>query len=150
MRVKLLVVQGRPQGKSLQFPCGEFVIGRGTECHIRPNSFWVSRQNCILRVTDDSVHLRDLGSRNGTLINGSRVVGERHLAHGDRLQVGPLVFQVCLDESSVDLQATGQVETGVHCIDTAEAQSLGSAPSEPPVRQVTGKSGVLPAQPPAV
>jgi pSer/pThr/pTyr-binding forkhead associated (FHA) protein len=96
MRVQLVVVQGRPAGKALQFPRGEFVIGGGLECHVRLNSAWVSRQHCLLRVTEDSVHLRDLGSRNGTLINGLRLRGECWLQHGDRIQVGPLVFQIDL------------------------------------------------------
>jgi pSer/pThr/pTyr-binding forkhead associated (FHA) protein len=98
MKVKLLVVQGRPQGKALQFARGEFVFGRGVECHVRPNSEWVSRQHCLLRVTEEGVHLRDLNSCNGTLINGTRLRGECRLAHGDKLQVGPLVFQILLDE----------------------------------------------------
>src|SRR5262245_20079379 len=94
MNMKLLVVQGRPRGKVLRFPFGEFLIGRGAECHIRPNSDWVSRQHCLLRVTPDGVFIRDLGSRNGTLVNGLRVVEERRLENGDQLQVGPLVFEV--------------------------------------------------------
>ncbi len=100
MRVKLLVVHGRPQGKSLLFPCGEFMFGRGEECHVRPNSDWVSRQHCLLRVTGEGVHLRDLGSRNGTLVNGARLKGERRLENGDRLQVGPLVFELELEEAA--------------------------------------------------
>jgi pSer/pThr/pTyr-binding forkhead associated (FHA) protein len=125
MRVKLLIVQGRPHGQSLYFPSGEFVIGRGTECHVRPNSSWVSRQHCMLCVGDNIVHLRDLGSRNGTLVNGARIIGERRLAHGDRVQLGPLVLQLCMEESSVDFQAPRQVETGVHCMDTAQEHALG-------------------------
>jgi pSer/pThr/pTyr-binding forkhead associated (FHA) protein len=101
MNARLLVVQGRPQGKSLLFPPGEYVFGRGAECHIRPNSDWVSRQHCLLRVVADGPALiRDLGSRNGTLVNGSRVQGETALNDGDHLQVGPLVFEVTLEESS--------------------------------------------------
>lgn len=114
MRAKLLVVQGRPHGQSLYFPCGEFVIGRGVECHIRPNSSWVSRQHCLLRVTETVVYLRDLGSRNGTLVNGARVMGERRLVHGDRLQLGPLELQLCLEESSVDFRPPVQMETSTH------------------------------------
>ena len=49
MDVQLLVIQGRPRGKSLHFPPGEFLLGRGPECHIRPNSDLVSRQHCLLR-----------------------------------------------------------------------------------------------------
>jgi pSer/pThr/pTyr-binding forkhead associated (FHA) protein len=122
MRVKLLVVHGRPQGKSLVFPQGEFVFGRGLECHIRPNSDWVSRQHCLLRVTDEGAHLRDLGSRNGTLVNGTRVTGERRLEHGDKLQVGPLVFQIELDElSSLTAAVTPSAST---LPDTRELHSL--------------------------
>ncbi len=95
--VQLLVVQGRPAGKRLHFPNGEYYIGRGAECQIRPDSEWVSRQHCLLRVADDGAYLRDLGSRNGTLINGELIQGERRLADGDRIQVGPLAFEVRLD-----------------------------------------------------
>jgi pSer/pThr/pTyr-binding forkhead associated (FHA) protein len=101
MNVKLLVVHGRPEGKSFLFPPGEFLFGRGSECHIQPNSDWVSRQHCLLRVELEAVSVRDLGSRNGTLVNGQRVVGERPLNHGDQLQVGPLVFEIRLDDAPV-------------------------------------------------
>jgi pSer/pThr/pTyr-binding forkhead associated (FHA) protein len=97
MEVKFLVIQGRPLRKSLVFPHGSYVFGRGAECHIRPNSEWVSRQHCQLLVNDESASIRDLGSRNGTLINGERVMGERELTNGDQLQIGPLVFEVRLE-----------------------------------------------------
>jgi len=118
MHVSLVVVRGKPQGKALGFGCGEFVFGRGNECHIRPNSSWVSRQHCILRVTEAAVQLRDLGSTNGTLINGKRLVGERTLTHGDQIQIGPLVFQLRVLSS--------QTETGNLLLDTAETPVLGA------------------------
>jgi pSer/pThr/pTyr-binding forkhead associated (FHA) protein len=119
MNVKLLLVRGQPQGKTLLFPQGEFVFGRGEECQIRPNSSWVSRQHCLLRVTDAGAQLRDLGSTNGTLINGVRLIGERPLAPGDQIQVGPLVFEVLLEDASPVKR-----ETGVHYLETAEIPSL--------------------------
>jgi predicted component of type VI protein secretion system len=128
MNVKLQVVQGRPHGKSLLFPLGEFLIGRGTECHVRPNSDWVSRQHCLLRVTPGGAFIRDLGSRNGTLVNGMRVVRERRLENCDQLQVGPLVFEIHLDEFPVNPTARpvvpDQEETGLLCADTAELPKL--------------------------
>jgi pSer/pThr/pTyr-binding forkhead associated (FHA) protein len=100
MTIKFLVIQGNPQGKCLQFRAGkEYMFGRGTECHIRPNSEWVSRQHCMLRVTAEGTLIRDLGSRNGTLINGVRLVGEQRLQQGDQVQVGPIVFEVDLNET---------------------------------------------------
>jgi pSer/pThr/pTyr-binding forkhead associated (FHA) protein len=131
MNVKLLVVHGRPQGKCLLFPRGEYVFGRGAECHIRPNSDWVSRQHCLLRVTGEALYIRDLGSRNGTLVNGVRIVGERRLAHGDQIVVGPLVFAVHLeDEAEVrEPQAPPPScdETGIHAQDTDEMTALHDA-----------------------
>jgi pSer/pThr/pTyr-binding forkhead associated (FHA) protein len=132
MRARLLVVHGRPEGKSLAFPSGEYVFGRGTECHIRPNSDWVSRQHCMLRVTDDGLFVRDLGSRNGTLVNGVRVVAERRLVRGDQLQVGPLVFEVQPEETTAAPAPAAKEETGVFCNDTKEVPAVG-APAEPPV-----------------
>ena len=58
MNVKLFVVQGRPAGKRLSFPLGEFYFGRGGECQVRPLSEWVSRQHCLLRVTAEGASLR--------------------------------------------------------------------------------------------
>src|SRR5438270_827263 len=43
--VQLLVVQGRPSGKRLLFPNGDYYIGRGAECQVRPDSEWVRGPN---------------------------------------------------------------------------------------------------------
>jgi len=109
--LQLLVVQGRPSGKRLPFPPGDYFIGRGHECHIRPDSDWVSRQHCLLRVTPEGVFLRDLGSRNGTLVNGRLVSGECRLNQGDHIQVGPMAFEVRLDilETPQDSTTAGLV-----------------------------------------
>ena len=96
MDVQLVVVKGNPRGRTLSFGPGNYLFGRGTECHVRPESEWVSRQHCLLSVTTNAIHLKDLGSTNGTLVNGQRLVGERDLAHGDTIQVGPLALQVHL------------------------------------------------------
>ena len=131
MEVKLLVVHGRPERKSLVFPRGSYVFGRGAECHIRPNSEWVSRQHCQLLVTTETATIRDLGSRNGTLINGERVLGTRDLADGDQIQIGPLVFEVKLEHRASprpapeapalpdDLDPNPVDETQGYCLDTA-------------------------------
>ena len=103
MTVKLNVIQGRPAGKSLAFPSGDYFIGRGAECHIRPDSDMVSRQHCRLRVTDNEAFLTDLGSRNGTLVNGVLILRMQRLYHGDQVQFGPLIFEVQIDEVPVPL-----------------------------------------------
>jgi pSer/pThr/pTyr-binding forkhead associated (FHA) protein len=111
MNVKLLVVQGRPAGKRLTFPNGEYYIGRGAECHIRSDSDWVSRQHALLRVTASTASLRDLGSRNGTLVNGALVDHELELRNGDLLQLGPLVFEVELEATGTQLDGQAEYQT---------------------------------------
>ena len=110
MEVQLVVVKGNPRGRTLTFVPGRFLFGRGAECHVRPESDWVSRQHCLLTVTADSIHLKDLGSTNGTLVNGHRLMGELPLMHGDKIQLGPLVLQVQLPEHAAQLEALKQTE----------------------------------------
>jgi pSer/pThr/pTyr-binding forkhead associated (FHA) protein len=100
MQLRLKVVKGKPQGHCLSFPVGEFMFGRGPECDVRPNSDLVSRQHCLVRIGGDNAVIRDLGSRNGTLVNGQLVIGERPLCHGDTVQIGPLVLEVLLGDDS--------------------------------------------------
>jgi len=108
MNLRLLVVHGKPAGKSLFFGPGDYYLGRGQECHVRFNSDWVSRQHCLLRVTADQASVRDLGSRNGTLVNGQLVGQERFLNQDDQIQIGPVVFEVHLDrEPESTSTATG-------------------------------------------
>jgi pSer/pThr/pTyr-binding forkhead associated (FHA) protein len=98
MKVKLMVVQGKPAGKTILLPQGDYIMGRGPECYLRFNSDMVSRQHCVLRVDKDHALVRDLGSRNGTLVNGSLLAGDHVLAQGDNIQLGPVVFEVFLEE----------------------------------------------------
>ncbi len=52
----------------------------------------VSRHHCVFSVDDFSVRLRDLGSTNGTLVNGERIRKETVLTDGDRILIGNLDF----------------------------------------------------------
>ena len=97
MNVKLVVVQGKPKGKEIPLRIPKFLIGRGTECHLRPNSELVSRHHCLLIRGNDELRLRDLGSTNGTLVNGERITSEMVLRSGDMIQVGPLGFELVME-----------------------------------------------------
>lgn len=72
------------------------LIGRHTGCHLRIRSGEVSRQHCEILIEEGVGVVRDLDSRNGTYVNGVKVV-EKRLEAGDLLAVGPLVFLVQLD-----------------------------------------------------
>ena len=92
MRLKLVVVGGSHNGEEIQVSGPKFFIGRDRECQLRPNSDVISRHHCALIVEDGYVAVRDFNSKNGTFVNGKRVVGEQELKAGSELGVGPLRF----------------------------------------------------------
>jgi pSer/pThr/pTyr-binding forkhead associated (FHA) protein len=75
---------------------GETQIGRSTECDLILQAPSVSRIHGIIKVFGDGVYLKDLGSRNGTYINGVRIVDEKKLNINDIIRFGELEF--CLRE----------------------------------------------------
>ncbi len=72
------------------------VIGRRQDCQLRIPTKDVSRQHCVVLVENDALVAKDLGSSNGTFVNGKRIA-ESKLKPGDRLRVGPVTFVVQVD-----------------------------------------------------
>ena len=99
MQVKLKILKGPSQGKELKISRAKFIIGRGDDCHLRVRSDKISRQHCQIDVEGAKVVVRDLGSRNGTLVNEQRIEGDLELKAGDVIQVGPLQFEVMIDHT---------------------------------------------------
>ncbi|MBI3466433.1 MAG: FHA domain-containing protein [Planctomycetes bacterium] len=158
MNVALIVVRGKPEGMSIPLVSGGFLIGRGPECHLRPNSDLVGRRHCLITLVGNEVRVRDLQSANGTLINGERISSEVVVHTGDLLQVGPLVFEFSTATSAtkrvesesaaeeqvaqwlVGDQARGAPDggSGVYSGDTKTLQTFGTA--DPSSAAETGKS----------
>ena len=114
-RVTLTVVEGESPGREYVFS-GRVIgtVGRSRDCLVQlPNNMLhmnVSRHHCQLEVDPPRVWVRDLGSRNGTFVNGEPI-GQRsrgqeaecaaapdfplcRLHEGDELRVGDTVFRV--------------------------------------------------------
>src|SRR5262249_19720152 len=69
------------------------IVGRHPHCDVRLRSIRVSRRHCCLIEVDGVVVVRDLGSTNGTLINGRRVESGR-LRPGDLLSIANLRYRM--------------------------------------------------------
>jgi serine phosphatase RsbU (regulator of sigma subunit) len=82
---------------------GETRLGRGTELAVSLPDRSVSREHAVVVRDGDSVSVRDLGSRNGTTVNGERVSEMRPLRSGDRIALGNVVLTL---ETAVDAQPT--------------------------------------------
>lgn len=95
MRVILRVVAGPQTGHTFSFDQHDtFMIGRSEAAHFcLPHDRFFSRHHCLLEIAPPQCFLRDLGSTNGTFVNGIKVE-TAHLKNGDRIQGGETVIEV--------------------------------------------------------
>jgi len=97
LRPRLLVIAGPSKDSTLPLPDGEATIGRDPTNVVPLVDPSVSRKHCLLRREDDRFQIKDLESRNGTLVNGEPVK-EQWLRHGDEIATGDSVFLFLLEE----------------------------------------------------
>ena len=98
MRPRLLVIAGPSKDQTIPLPDGEATIGRDPASAVAVIDPSVSRKHCLLRREEDGRFLiKDLESRNGTLINGV-AVKEQWLRHGDEIATGDSLFLFLVDE----------------------------------------------------
>src|SRR5678816_2084748 len=110
MQVNLKVTAGPYKGRIFSFTQHDtFLIGRNPDAHLcLPDDRYFSRNHCLLEMNPPHSHLRDLGSTNGTFLNGRRVQ-EGYLNNGDRVQCGETVLVVEVTTTApVDLSETTQ------------------------------------------
>jgi len=88
-------------GETIRVPRGKLLIGRETDCHLRLDSKLVSAHHCVLLLDEYTLRIRDLGSTNGTLLNGNRIgKHESILLHDDTISIDELTFQIDLSQSA--------------------------------------------------
>ncbi len=88
----LSISTGAASGRRIAVVGPQFVIGRDQSCNLRLGSPLVSKLHAALLRRDGKVFVRDLGSTNGTILNGRPIRnGEAEVQPGDRVQIGPLV-----------------------------------------------------------
>jgi len=72
----------------------EATLGRGQGCQVQLAEPMVSQLHARLFRNDKGLHIEDLGSTNGTYLNGRKVGGPARLKRGDRVRVGPIELEV--------------------------------------------------------
>ena len=71
----------------------EVVVGR-EDAGLTIEDEEISRRHAVIRPSDDGIEIEDLGSRNGTFVNGARIESATQLAGGDTVKLGQTVFEV--------------------------------------------------------
>jgi diguanylate cyclase (GGDEF)-like protein len=83
----LMILAGPDTGEIFPIEHGD-LIGRDRDCAVRLRAPAVSRQHARLCFVGDDLFIEDLGSTNGTVVNGQAVASRRELRDGDRVTIG--------------------------------------------------------------
>lgn len=83
----LIVREGQLVGQRWTLEPEEFLIGRGSDCHLVLPERQVSRHHVKILQDNGRYLLQDLGSKNGTHLNGKQVTGTVPLQDGDEIQI---------------------------------------------------------------
>ncbi len=94
MLVKLRLANGKHAGTTYIVWKSPYIIGRHAQANLQIDNARVSVYHCCLLIRGTEVWVRDMDSTNGTFVNDEPVAGERRLALGDRIHVGPALFDV--------------------------------------------------------
>ena len=77
----------------------QLVLGRASTADVAIDDTLISRRHALVRPADSSLEIEDLGSLNGTWVNGERLQGSRQLAVGDVVRVGSTSFRIAPDSA---------------------------------------------------
>lgn len=122
MDVRLKPIGQGGARKSVPIKGAKFFIGRAEDCQLKIPSDLVSRHHCVIVVEGEYLAIRDFGSKNGTFVNGEKVLGEHELKPGDRLMIGELEFEI---ERPVEIG--GQKKSKVKSVTEAAARTVEAA-----------------------
>ncbi|HZI12218.1 MAG TPA: FHA domain-containing protein [Myxococcus sp.] len=128
---RLVCTAGPKAGEDFSLEEGEYVIGRANDNPICIPDTSVSRKHVMVRKVGAGWAVSDLGSGNGTLVNGDPIADETPLAHGDVITLGDTELRFEDVANSTMMVATGSRArvTG----------SRGSVPARPPPRTEGGR-----------
>lgn len=153
-RYALRFISGKYQGG--EFPLRmnrEIIIGRSSDLDMVLVEDMVSRRHAKISSTDGDVYIQDMGSTNGTFVNGEKIAGRAQLHEGDRILVGTSIIKVVAVEGSVaqqsEAEARRRLEAGAQQRQATQGRPMSGVIEEIPLPDLlqllstSRKSGVL-------
>lgn len=125
-QMSAFLIFGSSDGQSQKYELvdSEVVLGRSPNCHVVLDDKRSSRKNTSIRIRDGKYWIRDLGSSNGTQVNGVSVDSEVELQSGDRVRIGDTEFTLQLFQPDYEQRAQEFIS-----VPTAEVQQAQAAVS---------------------
>ena len=102
MDINLVLFKKNGSRKMFPLPSSVTVIGRRHSCDLRIPLTSVSKKHCQLTHNNGVLKIRDLGSRNGTILNNKRI-DEAVIQANDSIKIGPLTFLFQIDGYPKDI-----------------------------------------------
>ena len=87
----ILLLDG--QATTVELTGDETTLGRDPKCTLEIKSGMVSRRHARVFKNADEFLVEDMGSGNGTFVNGSKIEGPKSIKHGDRIKLGPVLLR---------------------------------------------------------
>jgi len=125
MDFQLVITRGRSTNQVLRLAEGVTTVGRQADCQLRIVSSQVSRRHCQLFEKGGQFLVKDLGSSNGTFVNGKKIQGQQVLEPGDELMVGQVTLRVA--KVGVSPPVKPAVGSGPSAADTAVVEAVSVA-----------------------
>ena len=152
-RYALRFISGKYQGG--EFPLRmnrEIIIGRSSDLDMVLVEDMVSRRHAKITSTDGDIFIQDMGSTNGTFVNGEKIAGRARLTEGDRILVGTSIIKVVGVDSDVASQSEAEARRRLEA--GAQRQSTSGRPMSGVIEEIplpdllqllstSRKSGVL-------
>ncbi len=153
-RFALRFISGKYQGG--EFPLRmnrEIIIGRSSDLDMVLVEDMVSRRHAKISSNEADVFIQDMGSTNGTFVNGEKIAGQALLHEGDRILVGTSIIKVVAVEGQVAVQteaeARRRLEAGAQQRQATQGRPMSGVIEEIPLPDLlqllstSRKSGVL-------
>ncbi len=145
----LRFISGKYQGGEFPLPNSkEIVVGRSSELDMVLVEDMVSRRHAKITVTGDQIFIQDLGSTNGTFVNGEKIKRAR-LQEGDRILIGTSIIKLVAADSAAPDAGAANLEDVAAGRRTSQVRTMSGSIAEIPLPDLmqlftaSKKSGVL-------
>jgi len=95
---RLVAINGSKKGTTFPLTADQITIGRESTSVVSLNHASVSRRHCVIEREGDNFKIRDLGSSNGTFVNG-QPVNDKTLNHADQVRIGSIALLFLIEET---------------------------------------------------